>query len=105
MRTLCMALAVSFAVGAASTAAWAGDATRANAKDAGMGTYDSCQEQFYDPIDEPCGGGHQHVQGKRDEGSLDLSRHRHRYLEERIRKLNQKVDELAKEVAELKKAK
>jgi hypothetical protein len=103
MRTLCLALAVSFAVGAVSTAAWAAEA--AKAKGAGMGTYDSCQEQLYDPIDEPCGGGHQHVPGKRDEASLDLSRHRHRYLEERIRKLNEKVDKLAKEVAELKKAK
>ena len=101
MRTLCIALAVSFVVGVASTATWAAEGAKAN----GAGTYDSCQEQLYDPVDEPCGGGHQHVPGKRDEAGLDLSRHRHRYLEEQIRKLDEKVKKLTEEVAALKKAK
>ncbi len=66
--------------------------------------YDGCGEQFYDSVDEPCGGGHQHVAGKRDEVSLERSRHRHRYLEDQIRQLTQKVTALAAEVDQLKKA-
>lgn len=65
--------------------------------------YDGCSEQGYDSVDEPCGGGHQHTAGKRDENSLERSRHRHRYLEEEIRKLSAKVDALTAEVAQLKK--
>ena len=66
--------------------------------------YDGCNEQFYDSNEEPCGGGHQHAGGKRDEVSLERSRHRHRYLEDQIRELNKKVVALASEVEQLKKA-
>lgn len=66
--------------------------------------YDGCNEQFYDPTDEPCGGGHQHAAGKRDEVSLDRARHRHRYLESQIDKLKEQVAALSKEVEQLKKA-
>lgn len=100
MRKLCIALTVASIVGLATTTTWAEEGMKAQE----AGTYDSCQEQLYDPVDEPCGGGHQHIPGKRDEASLDLSRHRHRYLEERIRQLNEKVDKLVEEVAQLKKA-
>jgi predicted RNase H-like nuclease (RuvC/YqgF family) len=66
--------------------------------------YDGCNEQGYDSADEPCGGGHQHTAGKRDENSLERSRHRHRYLESQIDKLKQQVAALSKEVEQLKKA-
>jgi len=66
--------------------------------------YDGCNEQFYDSAEEPCGGGHQHAGGKRDEVSLERSRHRHRYLEDQIRELSKKVAALASEVEQLKKA-
>ena len=66
--------------------------------------YDGCNEQGYDSVDEPCGGGHQHTSGKRDENSLDRARHRHRYLETQIDKLKQQVAALSKDVEQLKKA-
>ena len=66
--------------------------------------YDGCNEQGYDSVDEPCGGGHQHSAGKRDENSLERSRHRHRYLETQIDKLKEQVAALSKEVEQLKKA-
>ena len=66
--------------------------------------YDGCNEQGYDSADEPCGGGHQHNAGKRDENSLERSRHRHRYLESQIDKLREQVAALSKEVEQLKKA-
>jgi len=66
--------------------------------------YDGCNEQFYDSNEEPCGGGHQHSAGKRDETSLERSRHRHRYLEDQIHELNKKVAALSTEVEQLKKA-
>lgn len=66
--------------------------------------YDGCNEQGYDSADEPCGGGHQHTAGKRDENSLDRARHRHRYLEAQIDKLKEQVAALGKEVEALKKA-
>jgi molecular chaperone GrpE (heat shock protein) len=66
--------------------------------------YDGCNEQGYDSADEPCGGGHQHTAGKRDENSLDRARHRHRYLETQIDKLKEQVASLSKEVEQLKKA-
>jgi hypothetical protein len=65
--------------------------------------YDGCNEQFYDSVDEPCGGGHQHAGGKRDEQSLDRARHRHRYLEAQIDELKTKLAALTKEVKALKK--
>ena len=66
--------------------------------------YDGCNEQGYDSVDEPCGGGHQHSAGKRDENSLERARHRHRYLESQIDKLKEQVAALSKEVEQLKKA-
>ena len=66
--------------------------------------YDGCNEQGYDSADEPCGGGHQHTAGKRDENSLDRARHRHRYLETQIAKLKEQVAALSKDVEQLKKA-
>ncbi len=66
--------------------------------------YDGCNEQGYDSTDEPCGGGHQHSAGKRDENSLERARHRHRYLESQIDKLKEQVAALSKEVEQLKKA-
>jgi hypothetical protein len=66
--------------------------------------YDGCNEQFYDSVEEECGGGHQHNSGKRDEVSLERSRHRHRYLEDQIKQLTQKVSALSAEVDQLKKA-
>lgn len=66
--------------------------------------YDGCLEQGYDSTDEPCGGGHQHSKGKRDERSIELARHRHRYLEEQIKQLNNKLAALSTEVEQLKKA-
>jgi hypothetical protein len=66
--------------------------------------YDGCNEQAYDSTDEPCGGGHQHSAGKRDESSLDRARHRHRYLEAQVDKLREQVAALSKEVEQLKKA-
>jgi len=66
--------------------------------------YDGCNEQGYDSADEPCGGGHQHTAGKRDENSLDRARHRHRYLETQIDKLKEQVAALSKDVEQLKKA-
>jgi hypothetical protein len=66
--------------------------------------YDGCNEQGYDSVDEPCGGGHQHTGGKRDENSLDRARHRHRYLESQIDKLKEQVAALSKDVEQLKKA-
>ena len=66
--------------------------------------YDGCNEQGYDSADEPCGGGHQHTSGKRDENSLDRARHRHRYLESQIDKLKEQVAALTKDVEQLKKA-
>ena len=66
--------------------------------------YDGCNEQGYDSTDEPCGGGHQHTAGKRDENSLERARHRHRYLESQIDKLKEQVAALSKEVEQLKKA-
>ena len=66
--------------------------------------YDGCNEQAYDSADEPCGGGHQHTAGKRDENSIERARHRHRYLESQIDKLKEQVAALSKEVEQLKKA-
>jgi predicted RNase H-like nuclease (RuvC/YqgF family) len=66
--------------------------------------YDGCNEQGYDSVDEPCGGGHQHSAGKRDENSIERARHRHRYLESQIDKLKEQVAALSKEVEQLKKA-
>jgi len=91
MRALCAALVVASMVvfGAAIT----------HASD-----YDACNETFYDPTDEPCGGGHQHNAGQRDENSLELSRHRHRYLEQQVKQLQQTVAKLTSDVEQLKKA-
>ena len=66
--------------------------------------YDGCSEQFYDSKDEPCGGGHQHTAGKRDESSLDRARHRHRYLEDKMQQLKAQVDKLTAELEQHKKA-
>ncbi len=66
--------------------------------------YDGCNEQFYDSVDEPCGGGHQHTGGKRDETSIDRARHRHRYLGAQLDSLKAQVVALSKEVEQLKKA-
>ena len=66
--------------------------------------YDACNETFYDYTDEPCGGGHQHTAGKREETSLELSRHRHRYLEVQLKQLQQTVTKLSDEIEQLKKA-
>jgi hypothetical protein len=66
--------------------------------------YDGCNEQAYDSVDEPCGGGHQHSAGKRDENSLERARHRHRYLETQVDKLKEQVAALSKEVDQLKRA-
>ena len=93
MRVLCVVLL------AASLAAFVPKIARSENVE-----YDGCNEQFYDSSEEPCGGGHQHQGGKRDEVSLERSRHRHRYLEEQIKELSQKVDRLTGEVAELEKA-
>jgi hypothetical protein len=91
MRVWCAALAMVLLVGLVPPAVYAQE-------------YDGCNEQLYDSKDEACGGGHQHIGGKRDEVSLERSRHRHRYLEEQIRQLNEKVAGLAAEVEQLKKA-
>ena len=90
MRTLCAGLIVLFVIG------WAPVMARGE-------EYDGCTEQGYDSTSEPCGGGHQHTDGARDENSLDRARHRHRYLEDQIRQLTAKVDALSAEVAQLKK--
>ena len=71
---------------------------------AGEQEYDGCKEQAYDSTLEPCGGGHQHASGKRDEVSLERSQHRHRYIEDQIKQLNDKVSKLESEVEQLKKA-
>lgn len=90
MRTLCIGLI------ALCLAGWA--PLRALGQE-----YDGCNEQGYDSTDEPCGGGHQHTGGARDENSLERARHRHRYLEDQLKKLTAKVDALSAEVAQLKK--
>ena len=78
MRAVCAALVVASVVGFGVIPARGTD-------------YDACNEQFYDSSQEPCGGGHQHTAGKRDETGLELSRHRHRYLEDQIKQLQQQV--------------
>ena len=98
MRTLYTALIVAFVIG------WAPRPSLAQAPGGQAQEYDGCNEQFYDPVDEPCGGGHQHNPGKRDEGSLERARHRHRYLEDQIKQLNQKVAALTTKVEQLEKA-
>jgi peptidoglycan hydrolase CwlO-like protein len=60
--------------------------------------YNACEETSYDSPVEPCGGGHQQDTVKRDEASLELSRHRHRYLEDKLKKLEASVDKLQAEV-------
>lgn len=90
MRTLCVGLTVLCVMGWAPLAATGAE-------------YDGCNEQAYDSTEEPCGGGHQHTAGPRDENSLERARHRHRYLEEQIKQLTAKVDALSSEVAQLKK--
>jgi len=90
MRKLCAVLIVLCMIGWAPVAALSDE-------------YDGCTEQGYDSSEEPCGGGHQHTAGARDENSLERSRHRHRYLEDQIQKLSKKVDALSAEVAALKK--
>jgi len=91
MRTVCAALVVASVVTFGPMVARGSD-------------YDACNETFYDPTQEPCGGGHQHTGGKRDENALELSRHRHRYLEEQIKTLQEKVTKLSDDVEQLKKA-
>jgi hypothetical protein len=63
--------------------------------------YDGCNETFYDSSEEPCGGGHQHAGGKRDDTSLDRARHRHRFLEGEIAELKAKLATLSREVEQL----
>ena len=64
--------------------------------------YDGCQELFYDAPEDACGGGHQHAKGKREESALEQSRHRHRYIEAQIAKLQKQVEALQGEIAQLK---
>ena len=90
MRALCAVLLVASVIGFGAAVARGEE-------------YDGCNEQFYDSNLEPCGGGHQHASGKRDEISLERSRHRHRYLEDQIKELQGKVAALTHEVEELKK--
>ena len=89
MRTLHAALVVASVIALGAAAARAAE-------------YDACNETFYDSSDEPCGGGHQHNPGQRDENSLELSRHRHRYLEVQIKQLQQTVTKLSQDVEQLK---
>lgn len=90
MRAMCAALVVASVIGFGAAVARGTD-------------YDACNETFYDSTQEPCGGGHQHTAGKRDETGLDLSRHRHRYLEVQIKELQDKVAKLSDAVDQLKK--